>query len=156
MLRLLFLIACICFFNVQGASISFDSSQEVYCQADNGGCAFNNVSIWINNTIPSTNDSVVIIGSGTFSSPLLVVLTEGYGVELKSLMVQTANVALFNASSLNAASLELGTSAFFSVLDGGLLQGTGYVSNLTISPTAKLHIHGTMSWYKPAALLLPI
>jgi hypothetical protein len=144
---LLLFIVCICFYHTHGANIAFDPSKEAYCLTENGGCAFNNASIWINNTVPSTNDYVVISGSGTSSSPLLVEFPVGYVVELQSLVIESASVALNSNSSLEVASIDLRLTTLLSVLNGSSLQGQGDDSNFTLSATAALHVQGTMNWY---------
>lgn len=141
---LLFLLLCQSV--VHSANISFDGSKEVDCLAANGGCAFTNASIWINNIVPSINDSVVITGVNTFSSPLLVTFPDESNIQVASLVVQGANIQLNNQSTFRLIYLELGAASLFTVLDGSLLQGVG-ISNLTLSPSASLHVHGIMSWY---------
>lgn len=139
------LIAFLCFYNIQCATISFDTSIAEDCLEQNGGCAFNNTNIWINNTIPSTNDYVIISPSTTFSS-VLVVLPEGYEVQVKSMTLQGVNFKLYNGSWLNITVLEVGPSSLFSVEDDATLLGIG-ASNLTVNPSAAFYVYGTSIWY---------
>ena len=146
---LFLLLACI-LYHVHCATITFNISQEVDCLLDNGGCAFNTPSIWNNNIIPLTNDSVVISGSGTYSSPLLVVFPEEYKMELTSLVLQKASVEMNNGSHLVLSLLELGDTALLSILDGADVESPPVArSNFTLSPSAHLYIHGVLNWYVP-------
>lgn len=139
----LFLL-CIFTSYAYGATVVFDISQEGGCLQELGGCDFNNASIWLNNAAPSTNDSVVIEGSGSYSSPLLLVLPDGYQVQLISARIQSAGLQVNNASTLSLSFLSLNNS-FLSVIEGGWLQGLEY-PNITVSSSSRLLINGTMSW----------
>jgi len=68
--------------------INFNTSWSEECSVVNGGCAFDNQSIWENNVVPGRNDTAVIVGSPGTQSLLQIFLREV--IYLNSLVAQNA------------------------------------------------------------------
>ncbi len=90
--------------------VVFNQDYSIECAAVNGGCSFFNESIWVNNTVPSVNSSVFIIGTNSTPGFRVQLLLEN-STALYALIIHNATVELSNNISLTASFIHVGNSS---------------------------------------------